>query len=85
MNGVAFSTALAGLVHEESVVVRYDRPSAFLLMLAVHTSLGDRKTWKSNTSSELAAPRKRTFTALPCTASVLTMLNSVLLPSCVVK
>ena len=50
----------------------------------VHTSPGDRNSVKSSTSSELAAPRKRTFTALPLTRSVLVMLNSVPMVPCAV-
>ena len=49
-------------------------------MEAVHTSPGESRTVKSSTSSELAAPRKRTFTALPISLSVFTRLISVVLP-----
>ena len=52
---------------------------------AVHTSEGDISTVKSRISSELAAPRKRTLTALPLTLSVFTKLSSVVLPLAVLK
>ena len=73
----------SGMVHDLSLVLMRARPvSALRDTLADHTSPGDRNTVKSSTSSELAAPRKRTFTALPLTPSVLVMLNSVpLLPA----
>ena len=76
---------MAGCVQLLSAVVSTERPSAPLATLAVHTSPGDRNTWKSSRSSELAAPRKRTFTALPFTVSVFTTLSSVALPFWAVK
>ena len=75
-----------GRVQELSEVLRRARPVlGFWLISAAHTSPGDRNSVKSNTSSEFDAPRKRTFSALPFTLSVLTMFSSVALPSCAVK
>ncbi len=58
---------LDGSVHDLSDVVSFDSPLAAWLIFAVQTSPGDMNNWKSKTSSELDAPRKRILTALPLT------------------
>src|SRR5450830_1178575 len=81
-----YSGLVVGAVRVVSVVLRLLMPVvASCDTDAVHTSPGDSRTWKSYRSSELAAPRKRTLTALPFTVSVLVMLSRVALPTLVLK
>ena len=77
-------SAMEGSVQLVSLVFRADSsPEADTA--ADHTSPGDRKIVMSKMSSEFAAPRKRSLTALPFVVSVLVMFNSVALPPCVEK
>ena len=74
-----------GRVQLLSVVPKRGMPvTGFWLTSAAHTSPGAKKRVKSYRLSALLALRKRSFTALPFTTSVFTILSKVALPDCTV-
>ena len=86
VKGVLTPFASTGRVQVASSVLSWAKPvTEFCVTTPFHTSLGDKNSVRSIRLSALAAPRKRSLTALPFKLSALLRVMTVALPFCTLK